>query len=198
MPAPLKAESSLAAWAAAEPTDDQENLGLLPNQQLRASTRNDQQRHKINARDLGEGADLEPLPKEHPDIAVRPQPQSNERYGQLIDNPFKSVAKGDDAATFAVDVDTASYSNLKRFVLKQEQLPPADAVRIEELINSFDYSYEALSDESEMPVAFRSTLTTCPWQDQHQLLRVALESEMIDPATRPPVNLVFLIDTSGQ
>jgi Ca-activated chloride channel family protein len=152
-----------------------------------------------NARDLGGGADHEPLPKEHLVVAHPPRhdQRNNERYGALIDNPFKTVANGDDATTFAVDVDTAAYTNSKRFLLQEQRLPPADSVRVEEFINSFDYNYQTVAKDDNNPVAFRNALVACPWNDNHHILRVALQAKTIDPDNRPPVNLVFLIDTSG-
>ncbi len=97
-------------------------------------------------------------------------------------------------STFGVDVDTASYSNVRRFV-ESGQLPPPDAVRIEELINSFQYDGPKV--EGEHPLAIAAEVSACPWQPQHQLLRVALKGKSIDLQQRPPARLVFLVDTSG-
>lgn len=147
-----------------------------------------------NDRDLGRGAGTEPL-------GGRPAPQeptNSERYTDVRDNPFVRVSEaGGDASTFAIDVDTASYSNIRRYILNDGRLPPAAAVRIEEMLNYFPYPYPVPAADSAHPFAFATAVAACPWQPQHRLVRVALKGKVLDQSTRPPLNLVYLIDTSG-
>ncbi len=118
---------------------------------------------------------------------------SRENYGPLVDQPWRSPWQ-DALSTFSIDVDTASYTNLRRMILEGRPVP-ADAVRIEECINYFDYRYETPKGDS--PFAVQGTLATCPWQPQHLLARVAIKGREIDAKARPASNLVFLIDVSG-
>ncbi|MCA9070675.1 MAG: VWA domain-containing protein, partial [Planctomycetaceae bacterium] len=96
--------------------------------------------------------------------------------------------------TFSIDVDTASYSNVRRF-LNQGQLPPPGAVRIEELINYFPYDYPA--PEGRQPFSVNVEVADCPWNSEHRLARIGLKGREIDIEQRPPSNLVFLLDVSG-
>ncbi len=93
------------------------------------------------------------------------------------------------------DVDTASYSNVRRFLMDESRLPPPDAVRIEELINYFPYRYPQPKDGH--PVAFALDIAECPWNAKHYLVRIGLMAKRIDPREMPPRNFVFLVDTSG-
>lgn len=118
---------------------------------------------------------------------------NTEAYSHLTDNPFLQVAQAP-LSTFSIDVDTAAYSNVRRF-LQGGQLPPKDAVRIEELLNSFSYAYP--QPTGAHPFSVTTDLAACPWEPRHRLLRIGLQGKRMDPATRPGVNLVFLIDVSG-
>ncbi len=112
-----------------------------------------------------------------------------------IENAFK-VAKGDDAtSTFAVDVDTASYSLVKRY-LDHQTLPPPELVRVEELVNRFDIRDPAPPTDGK-PFAARVEVASCPWKPAHRLVRIALRGREIEAAKRPATNLVFLVDVSG-
>src|SRR5690606_10674375 len=97
-------------------------------------------------------------------------------------------------STFAIDVDVASYSNIRRFI-NSGQMPPKDAVRIEEMINYFQYDYKAPSTNE--PVAIQTELSSAPWNPQHQLLKIGLKAMEIEKNKLPASNLVFLIDVSG-
>lgn len=121
-------------------------------------------------------------------------PQWNtERYAHLRDNSFIAVAD-DPQSTFSVDVDTASYANVRRFITGG-QLPPPDAVRIEELINYFDYGQpNRLQTE---PVAIHTETASCPWNPEHSLVKIDLAAKALDPAQPLAKNLVFLVDVSG-
>ena len=118
---------------------------------------------------------------------------AREAYDRIRDNPFQLVRQ-DPLSTFSIDVDTASYANVRRF-LTHSQLPPPDAVRIEELVNYFAYDYEA--PKGERPFSVSVDLAQCPWAREHRLARVALKGREPDLANRPPSNLVFLLDVSG-
>ncbi|MCB9701212.1 MAG: von Willebrand factor type A domain-containing protein [Myxococcales bacterium] len=118
---------------------------------------------------------------------------NREAYAHNPDNQFVAVAD-DPLSTFAADVDTASYSNVRRF-LASGRLPPIDAVRVEEMINYFDYAYPAPTGDERFAVA--TEVTTCPWNSSHHLVRIGVKGKVIAPAAIPPRNLVFLIDVSG-
>jgi len=119
--------------------------------------------------------------------------QNTESYSTVANNPFKQVAN-EPLSTFSIDVDTASYANIRRF-LKAGQMPPPDAVRVEEMINYFSYDYA--QPEEEVPFAVHIESATCPWNEAHQLVKIGLKGKELDPETRPPCNLVFLLDVSG-
>ena len=97
-------------------------------------------------------------------------------------------------STFSIDVDVASYANLRRF-LHDGTMPPPDAVRIEEMINYFDYTYAPPTDQH--PFAVHTELAPCPWAPEHRLLMVGLQGRQIETGQLPPSNFVFLIDVSG-
>lgn len=116
-----------------------------------------------------------------------------ETYARIQENQFKPVTQ-DPLSTFSVDVDTASYSNVRRY-LREGSLPPKDAVRIEELVNYFAYNYP--EPTGEHPVAVLPEVADCPWKPGHQLVRLAVQARHIDAEHMPPRNLVFLVDVSG-
>jgi Ca-activated chloride channel family protein len=128
-------------------------------------------------------------------IVAMPRPGTErEQYQAFEDNPVKLVAE-EPVSTFSIDVDTASYSVVRRY-LNDGVLPPRDAVRTEELINYFDYDYELPAAKDE---PFRSdiALFDTPWDKGTQLVRIGLQGYDIPAETRPAANLVFLVDTSG-
>ena len=118
---------------------------------------------------------------------------NTEAYSRIVENAFLDVRQNP-LSTFSIDVDTASYANVRRF-LTQHALPPKDAVRIEELVNYFKYDYSPPADGA--PFAVHAEIAGCPWAPKHRLLRVALKGREIDLNNRPASNLVFLIDVSG-
>jgi len=139
---------------------------------------------------------LPPPPRPMPPWPPAPRPRGDfntEAYDYISDNPFLEVAQNP-LSTFSIDVDTASYSNVRRF-LDGGSLPPKDAVRIEELVNYFDYDYRGPTDEKPFAVHFE--LADAPWKPEHRLLRIGLKGREISPGKRPPANLVFLLDVSG-
>ncbi len=124
---------------------------------------------------------------------IGPEPSSGDQYGQFTEQPWKSPTS-DPLSTFSIDVDTASYSNIRRMIREGRQIP-RDAVRIEECINAFDYNYTP--PEGDNPFAVTAEIAACPWADGHQLVRIAIKGREIAINQRPASNLVFLIDVSG-
>lgn len=118
---------------------------------------------------------------------------NREQYDKIDDNPFLAV-KGNPRSTFSIDVDRASYGNVRRFI-NDGGAPPPDAVRIEELVNYFPYELE--TPRGNAPVAITTETMNAPWQPRHKLVRIALQARRIERDALPPSNLVFLIDVSG-
>ncbi|TWU10050.1 von Willebrand factor [Novipirellula galeiformis] len=119
-----------------------------------------------------------------------------DQFDFIEDNPFRRVSEHP-LSTFSVDVDTASYSKVRDFLVRANQLPRPDAVRIEEMVNYFDYHYAPPAADDEHPFAARAVVTECPWNSEHRLARIALKGKVIERSERAPCNLVFLLDTSG-
>ena len=118
---------------------------------------------------------------------------NTEEYGRIQENGFKSVADTP-LSTFSIDVDPASYSNMRRFINRGE-LPPADAIRTEELVNYFSYDYPKPTGND--PVKITVEAGTCTWNTAHRLVRIGLKAKEIPTEQLPASNLVFLIDVSG-
>ncbi len=129
-------------------------------------------------------------------VAITPQasPVNTEKYAERDDNPVRRTLD-EPVSTFSVDVDTGSYSNVRR-MLRDGQRPPADAVRAEEFINYFRYGHAGPTDRSR-PFAVTTELAPAPWNAKRQLLMVGIKGYDVPKATLPPANLVFLLDTSG-
>lgn len=122
------------------------------------------------------------------------QPDFNtENYATVRENDFKSTASAP-LSTFSVDVDRAAYANVRRF-LNNGQLPPVDAVRIEEMVNYFAYNYP--QPEGSDPFAVQTHLAVCPWNARHLMMKIGLKGREFDKSKLPPSNLVFLMDVSG-
>ncbi|GAB5539861.1 MAG: hypothetical protein Salg2KO_19640 [Salibacteraceae bacterium] len=122
-----------------------------------------------------------------------PVPQNNESYAEISENDFHYAAQ-EPLSTFSIDVDRAAYSNVRRF-LNNGQLPPVDAVRIEEMVNYFDYEYD--SPTGKDPVRIFTEVAQAPWNADHQLLHIGIRARDMDKEKLPASNLVFLIDVSG-
>jgi Ca-activated chloride channel homolog len=118
---------------------------------------------------------------------------NREGYDKIDENGFKAVQE-DPLSTFSIDVDAASYSNVRR-ILNQGMIPPAGAVRVEEMINYFQYGYDQPKDEH--PFSVYTELADCPWKSEHKLLLVGLQGKKIDMKEIPASNITFLIDVSG-
>lgn len=116
-----------------------------------------------------------------------------EEYKEIAENNFKTVSESP-LSTFSIDVDAASYSNMRRYINKGE-LPPADAIRTEELINYFSYDYPQPTGND--PVKITTEVGACPWNVKHRLVRIGLKAKEIPTDKLPVSNLVFLIDVSG-
>jgi Ca-activated chloride channel homolog len=125
---------------------------------------------------------------------VQTPSQNTERY-QHIEENLVHVAASDPVSTFSIDVDTGSYANVRRF-LTAGQLPPSDAVRVEEMLNYFDYSY-APPEKRDVPFRVTTELAPAPWNADALLMRVGIKGYVVPAAQRPASNLVFLIDVSG-
>lgn len=127
-----------------------------------------------------------------------PEPRSDfstESYDTLVDNPFRSPFDSP-LSTFSIDVDSASYANVRRFI-ENGQLPPMDAVRVEEMVNYFPYDYAAPTADAPHPFNVHVETASAPWSPEHRLLRIGLKGYELDWSERPPANLVFLLDVSG-
>jgi Ca-activated chloride channel family protein len=149
-----------------------------------------QLRAKANAGSLA----YAPAPAAPPPPQGYWQPSNTEKYAEHEDNPVHRASE-QPVSTFSIDVDTGSYSNVRR-MLKQGTRPPADAVRAEEMINYFSYGHPAPLTR-ETPFRVTTELSPAPWNGKRQLLMVGIKGYDVPKATLPPSNLVFLIDTSG-
>lgn len=127
------------------------------------------------------------------DEDILPEPEQIVAPEPLVENGFRLVS-GSPYSTFSIDVDNASYSNVRGY-LSRGALPPPSAVRIEELVNYFDYNYP--DPAGEHPFAFHSQVVRCPWNPEHRVVRLALQGKRIQPQQAAAANLVFLIDVSG-
>ncbi len=124
----------------------------------------------------------------------RDPPLNTEDYDVINENRFFETTQHP-LSTFSIDVDAASYSNIRRFIQQQGQLPPKDAVRIEEMVNYFDYEYP--QPQGAQPFEVITEISECPWQPQHRLVHIGLQGKKISTENLPVSNLVFLIDVSG-
>lgn len=141
------------------------------------------------------GIDLDRFDRERANAVHDNREEFNrENYREIIENPFIAPRGEQALSTFSIDVDTASYTNVRRF-LQSGRRPPRDAVRIEELLNYFRYDDPAPTDEH--PFAATLEVGPAPWKPAHRLVRLGLRGVEIDVENRPPTNLVFLIDVSG-
>ena len=144
----------------------------------------------IGAINVTTGGYIAPPP---PPPALADQAFNTEAYGYRKDNAFLG-ARDNPLSTFSIDVDTASYANLRRFLV-QGQRPPPDAVRIEELVNYFPYSYRPPT--GDVPFSASLEVASAPWAPEHRLVRIGLKGREVSDAARPAANLVFLLDVSG-
>jgi Ca-activated chloride channel homolog len=120
--------------------------------------------------------------------------KSGDRFETIVETPFV-LAETAPVTTFSIDVDTASYGKMRQMIQQARTLPAPDMIRIEEMINYFEYEYPSPVDDK--PFSAEMKLQVCPWNSDHLLLRVGLQAQKLAMETRPPCNLVFLIDVSG-
>lgn len=125
--------------------------------------------------------------------SIVPQIPGTESYSSIAENDFHRAVQ-DPLSTFSIDVDAASYSNVRRFIT-EGTLPPSEAVRTEELINYFDYDYP--NPTGEHPFSITTEVGPCPWETSHQLVHIGIQGRRMENHSIPANNLVFLIDVSG-
>lgn len=128
------------------------------------------------------------------EVAAYGAEENTENYQKNEQNTVKSVAK-EPISTFSVDVDTGSYANVRRFLTQDQTLPPVDAVRVEELINYFNYHYP--QPTGTHPFSVNTETVDSPWQANAKVIRIGIQAKNIDQKQLPPANLVFLVDVSG-
>ncbi|MFT3934325.1 MAG: VWA domain-containing protein [Chitinophagaceae bacterium] len=127
-------------------------------------------------------------------IVAPPQKEFNtEEYANIVENKFLAATQNP-LSTFSIDIDEAAYSNVRRY-LNEGSLPPAGAVRIEEMVNYFDYDYPQPAGTD--PFSVNTEIAACPWNAQHKLIHIGLQGKQIPTNNLPSSNLVFLIDVSG-
>jgi len=141
----------------------------------------------------GRGGDWRGMARVGGAIGGVPAPFNTEAYDRIDENTFHRVSD-DPLSTFSIDVDTASYANVRRF-LNEGTLPPADAVRVEELINYFRFAYKDPQDGT--PFSVTTEVSACPWNPRHRLALIGLQAKRLTQERTPPRNLVFLLDVSG-
>ena len=134
------------------------------------------------------------LPVE-PVVGLIQPSNAGENYAEISTNPVK-ITRDEPVSTFSIDVDTASYSNIRRMLQQEGRLPPRDAVRIEELINYFSYDYERPA-ATDAPFSVNTELAAAPWHSKRHLLKIGLKGFTPPIEQRPAANLVFLVDVSG-
>ncbi|GAB3824870.1 vWA domain-containing protein [Hymenobacter jeollabukensis] len=135
----------------------------------------------------------EPVANQPVPGAADTAPARRENYAVIHENPFLD-ARRNPLSTFAIDVDRASYANVRRFLLQNRQLPPPDAVRLEELVNYFPCQYP---QPGSGPASLNAEVAACPWNPAHQLVLVGVQGKDVASENLPPANLVFLLDVSG-
>ena len=121
-------------------------------------------------------------------------PHPGDRYAETTENAFMNVEK-DPISTFSIDADGAAYANMRRFLQDDKRIPPADAIRTEEMLNYFDMGYGF--DGGDEAIALNGEVSDCPWEKSHKLVRIGIQGKPLDKDNIPPSNYVFLIDVSG-
>ncbi|MAT68806.1 MAG: hypothetical protein CMJ58_04715 [Planctomycetaceae bacterium] len=181
-------QAKLEQYRAQRERELREQVATMPNAELQAAVA---KRRKAKERLDRQIAELERQ------ISQGPK-GGGDRYARIYDNPFKPVSTAhtdNRLSTLSIDVDTAAYANVRQFLMQSGQLPPADAVRIEELVNYFHYDYQPPTDET--PFAANLEVASCPWAEEHRLVRIGIKGREMDRRARPQSNLVFLVDVSG-
>lgn len=164
-------------------------------EQLAAAPAELQRKSQVAGRVVMPSVAYAPVPMSLQADALPPgyRDENREQYQKLADNPVHAVAETP-VSTFSIDVDTGSYANVRRF-LNGGQLPPQDAVRLEELVNYFPYAYPLPTGDA--PFGIHTELAATPWNPQSRLMRIAIKASDLRVDELPPANLVFLVDVSG-
>lgn len=123
-----------------------------------------------------------------------PDETSGETYNEIVENKFVEVSE-QAVSTFSIDADGGSYANMRRYLTDYGQIPPKDAIRVEEFINYFNYQYDDPTDEH--PVKLNGEVSICPWSAGHKLIRIGIKGKTIKKENYPASNIVLLIDVSG-
>lgn len=123
-----------------------------------------------------------------------PVAQGTERYAEIQENGWRDP-RSEPLSTFGLDVDTSSYTTMRRYLTEMKRLPPKDSVRLEEYVNYFKFRYPQPKDDD--PVAVACEMGVCPWAPSHKLLRVGVQAKEVSVEKLPPCNLTFLVDVSG-
>jgi len=191
------------ALPAAPPAPAQESAvvsGNAQNQVLMRGIAEPMAKAESRGRDMAQPKLYAPSPEAAPAVAsapfdiLQPQAEKRDRFEDFKSNPVHSALE-DPVSTFSIDVDTASYSFVRRS-LKEGILPPPDTVRVEEMVNYFPYDWKG-PDKADTPFNSTVTVMPAPWNAGHKLMHVAIKGYDVKPATQPKANLVFLIDVSG-
>jgi Ca-activated chloride channel family protein len=182
-------EKPEAAMAAEDPLNFDEDFGGTPRRSLRFEAGKTKEPAVALAQKPSTRGDF----SESESAGRYRQDFNTATYDHVTENPFLPAASNP-LSTFSIDVDTASYSNVRRFITSGS-LPPKDAVRVEEMINYFSYDYH--EPEGDKPFSIDLDATACPWDASHRLLRIGLKGRDVANENRPASNLVFLLDVSG-
>ncbi len=139
-------------------------------------------------------ASSECLRRFSPERLAEQQPVGTERYAEIKENEYRDPTS-EPLSTFGLDVDTSSYTTMRRYLAEMKRLPPKDSVRLEEFVNYFKYRYP--QPKGDDPIAVACEMSVCPWAPTHKLLRVGVQAREVPVEKLPPCNLTFLIDVSG-
>ncbi|MCH4828655.1 VWA domain-containing protein [Flavobacterium columnare] len=143
--------------------------------------------------EMASEAEINNLMINNPEIETPEENRSEESYAEIEENKFETP-NTKPLSTFSIDIDNASYTNIRRFINNGQEIPK-DAVRLEEMINYFSYSYPQPKDNH--PFSINTEYSECPWNSNHKLLKIGLQGKKMDKNNLPPSNIVFLIDVSG-
>ncbi|HKM53681.1 MAG TPA: von Willebrand factor type A domain-containing protein, partial [Isosphaeraceae bacterium] len=183
------------AQAAVAPPVSNERAAVAPAQAGQAPPKGQDEDQPVQEAQRSDGPVAQvPEPASNP--AEAEPAGDNEAFERIRENPFVRAMEMP-ITTFSIDVDTASYANVRRYLDQMNQLPPPDAVRIEEMLNYFSYQDPTPPPGSPDPFAITLEVARCPWNAEHRLARIGIAGKTIDPKDRPASNLVFLIDVSG-
>lgn len=139
-------------------------------------------------------ASSECLRRFSPERLAEQQPVGTERYAEIQENDYRDPTS-EPLSTFGLDVDTSSYTTMRRYLTEWKRQPPKDSVRLEEFVNYFKYRYP--QPKGDDPIAIACEMSVCPWAPTHKLLRVGVQAREVPVEKLPPCNLTFLIDVSG-